>query len=297
MGILHKIQQEQQELEIEKERLRILGIYQNYEGEDEVVTSTEALRIAKEQASLVTEKYYTMIPTLDKTIDGFRQGDVIVISGPTKMGKTTLAQSMTHGLAEQNIPCLWFSYEMTSQEFLEKFGEPIPYFLLPKRLKGNSLKWIEEKVIEGVAKYGAKVIFIDHLHYLLDMNSIGQKGNVSLFIGAIMRDLKKIALKWKVAIGIIAHTSKIRFDKAPDLNDIRDSSFISQEADTVLMIWRIKEMSGCYGDRASLAILANRRNGKVGNVILEMKNGRFREEQKDYDHSEPPYSATGEGGA
>ena len=216
-------------------------------------------------------------------IDGFRKGDLVVFSGPTKMGKTSLCQSITHGLTEGNIPCLWFSYELTLIEFLKKFGDPIPYFLLPKKLKGNSLDWLEQRIAEGIAKYDTKVIFIDHLHYLLDMAFIGQRGNVSLLIGAIMRRLKQIALKWNITICIVAHTAKINFEKEPSLNDIRDSSFISQEADTVLMIWRMKDKSGEMSNKACLAVLANRRNGKVGNIILRMNNNRFYEETEDYD--------------
>lgn len=273
-----------QEVESEQELLRELEVLQGYDGEDQVITSKQAMKEIQEEMNKPVEKYFSKIPTLDKMIDGFRQGDLVVFSGPTKHGKTSLAQTITHGLAEEEISCLWFSYELTLREFLEKFGEPLPYFQLPKKLKGNSLDWLEQRIIESIAKYGTKVVFIDHLHYLLDMSFIGQRGNVSLLIGAIMRQLKQIALKWNIAICIVAHTSKINFERQPSLNDIRDSSFISQEADTVLMIWRmVEKANGMFGNRACLAVLANRRNGKVGNIILQMKDNRFYEETDNYE--------------
>lgn len=283
---IKKIDNKLREIESEQENLKILETLQSYDGDDQVISSTEALEEIRAEIRKPVEKLMTKIPTLDFMIDGFRKGDVVVFSGPTKNGKTSLAQTITHGLAEQEIPCLWFSYEMTMMEFLEKFGEPIPFFQLPKSLKGNSLDWLEQRIVEGIAKYGTKVVFIDHLHYLLDMSFIGQRGNVSLLIGAIMRQLKVIALKWGITICIVAHTAKISFEKSPSLNDIRDSSFISQEADTVLMIWRMVDKgSGMPNDKACLAVLANRRNGKVGNVILRMKNNRFYEETDVYENN------------
>lgn len=262
----------------EQEKLETLAKFSSYEGKDEIITSQDAWEALAEKRSQPTPKLFSKIPALDSMIDGFRQGDLIVVSAPTKMGKTTLCQTITTNLAEAGTPCLWFSYEMAQQEFLEKFGQPLPFFALPRSLRGNSLDWLEQRIIEAMAKHDVKIVFIDHLHFLIDMAFIGQKGNVSLLIGSIMRRLKQIALEWNITIVIIAHTTKINFEKEPDLSDIRDSSFISQEADTVLMIWRlIDKETKAYGNRAILAVLANRRNGKVGKIPLELVNNKFLE--------------------
>lgn len=281
-----KIEQELKRVGQEENKLSDLSAFQGYQGEDRVITSKEAWDELAEERKKPVVKFNTKIPSLDLMVDGFRKGDLIVISAPTKQGKTTLAQTFTHGLSENGIPSLWFSYELRQQEFLEKFGDSLPYFALPRKLEGNSMDWIEQRIIEGIAKYAIQVVFIDHLHFLLDMSFIGQRGNVSLLIGSIMRRLKQIALEYEIAIVLIAHTTKISFEKSPDLNDIRDSSFISQEADTVLMIWRLLE-NGEYTDLASLAILANRRNGRVGKIKLELKNNRFYELTEVYGKDNP----------
>lgn len=273
------IEGELEKINVEKKMLSELTCYQDYRGADEVITSQQAWDDLAEERKRPVPKFFSKLPTLDKILTGFREGDLVVISAPTKQGKTTLAQTMTSGLAEQDIKSLWFSYELTQQEFLDKFPQPLPFFTLPKSLKGNSLDWLEERIVESIAKFGVKVVFIDHLHFLIDMNFIGQQGNVSLLIGSIMRRLKQICLKWRICIVLISHTTKIAFEKEPDLSDIRDSSFISQEADSVLMIWRIREKETKeYGNRACLAVLANRRNGKVGKITLVLNNNRFLEE-------------------
>jgi KaiC/GvpD/RAD55 family RecA-like ATPase len=46
----------------------------------------------------------SFIPSLDKWVDGFRDGELISISGPTKGGKTLLAQSLTVAFAKQQYP-------------------------------------------------------------------------------------------------------------------------------------------------------------------------------------------------
>ncbi len=283
----NKIKNKIKNIEKEEDKIVALEALQGYEGEDHIITSEEAWEDLEEERKKETTKFFSKISTLDKFLDGFREGDLVVISAPTKMGKTTLAQSFTLSFSEQDASCLWFSYELTTREFLEKFGEPIPYFTLPKSLKGNSLDWIEERIIESISKYGTKIVFIDHLHFLLDMSNLAMRGNASLIIGDIMRKLKGIALKWNLCIVLIAHTTKISFDKEPELSDIRDSSFISQEADTTLMIWRLKEKeTGFYGDRACLSLVANRRTGKVGKIILQLKNNRFYEETDIYETGE-----------
>lgn len=264
-----------QNIREEEIKLKEQEVLLGYEGEDRLITSKQAWDNLEEERKNPLPKFFSKIPSLDRMLDGFREGDLVVVSGITKQGKTTFCQTLTSNLSAQEIPCLWFSYEMAQLEFLSKFKPELPNFTLPAKLKGNSLKWIEERIIEGQAKYGTKVIFIDHLHFLLDMQGLSSK-NTSLVIGGIMRELKKIALYRKVCIVIIAHTTKIRFENEPELADIRDSSFIGQEADTVLMIWR-KRANGIMTNEARLSVLANRRTGENGRVPLIFKNGYFTE--------------------
>jgi len=273
-----KIENEIEKVEAQQETDSLLDTFLSYEGKDEVITSKEALEELREEMRKPPIKMMSGLPTLDKILDGFRVGDLVVLSAPTKMGKTTFAQSLTHNFAQKDIPSLWFSYELRQQDFLAKFGEPIPYFTLPKNLTNTSLGWIEKRIVESIAKYGTKVVFIDHLHYLIGLESISQRAGISLLIGGLMRELKKICIKWNLCLFLIAHTTKLKYDQPPELSDIRDSSFISQEADTVLLMWRLKEKkSNIFTNEARLIVGANRRNGQSGGVNLIFKDNRFYE--------------------
>ena len=276
--IIKKIEGEEENLQEEQEKISLLETFQKYEGKDEIITSKEALVNLEEERKNPPTKFMAGIPTLDSLLDGFREGDLIIISAPTKMGKTTLAQTLTHNLSQKDIPCLWFSWEMRQREFLEKFGEPIPYFVLPKSLTNSSIDWVETRIIESIAKYGTKIVFLDHLHYIVDLQTISQKAGISLLIGGIVRELKRMALKWNICIFLIAHTTKLKYVDEPELSDIRDSSFISQEADTVLMMWRLKKEGNYeFTNEARLAVRANRRNGRTGSMNLILKDNKFYE--------------------
>lgn len=274
--IIKTIEQRQEKLKEEKEKLDLLETFKSYEGKDEVITSKEAWEELEREKKPVP-KFQSKIPTLDKLLDGFMEGELVVVSGITKHGKTSFCQSLTNNFAEQGINCLWFSYELPPKEFLRKFKEPLPYFLIPKNLADNSLEWIETRIVEAIAKYGVKIVFIDHLHFLLDLQALG-RGNISGWIGFLMRQLKNIARQWDVCIVIICHTTKLEYDIEPNFSDIRDSSFICQESDLTLMIYRLKEKgTNEYINEAKLTIQANRRTGKTGSIYLVLKDNQFYE--------------------
>ena len=62
-----------------------------YRGEDQIVSSTEmSLRLKETPESILRIKSF--IPSLDAAVDGFRDGELYTISGPTKNGKSLFVQ-------------------------------------------------------------------------------------------------------------------------------------------------------------------------------------------------------------
>ena len=78
----------------------------------------------------------TGFDSLDKHIHGIYGGEVTVLTGPTKNGKTLFAATVTNNLctAERKENCLWFPYEVSGLRFLELYGDPLPLFYLPRKL-------------------------------------------------------------------------------------------------------------------------------------------------------------------
>ncbi len=88
--------------------------------------------------------------------------------------------------------------------------------------------------------------------------------------------------KWNVIIFIICHLTKTRMDTQPTMEDLKGSSSIGQEADTVILLWReSKRENGqvVITDNVNVSVQANRRGGKTGNVKMVYENGKFLERE------------------
>ena len=173
---------------------------------------------------------------------------------------------------------MWFSYEVAPKYFIRSFKE-LPLFYVPDPLKQNDLKWALSKMIESQMKYKSRVVFIDHLHYLLDLSRIS---NPSLQIGVVIRYLKSIAVKRGLVIFLLCHTTKVDFDDKLTQKSIRDSSFVAQESDTVLLIKRDTKQP--ESNLADLIVETSRRVGTLHRTVPLVKVGHYlREEEWDDD--------------
>lgn len=230
-----------------------------YTGDDRVISSTEWLaEHDQEQDYLFSLK--SGIPMLDQSIDGFRDGELYTISGFTKNGKTTFAQTLTAAFVSHQQMPIWFSYEVPTRQFLGQWKE-CPFFYIPRIHQGKSMSWFLQRVEESFLKHGTRVVFIDHLHYLFDL---AKSKSPSIDIGQIIRTLKTMAVQNSLLIFLLCHTSKNSVDQTePTYHDLRDSSFMAQESDSVILIQRIKDSK-----QAKLFVEFHRRTGVVRKTIF-----------------------------
>jgi replicative DNA helicase len=143
-----------------------------------------------------------------------------------------------------------------------------------------SIDWLEQRIIEGKEKFGCNIVFVDHLHYILDMAQM-QQSNTSVYIGQFMRKLVDIAKKHNVLVFLVCHTNKEVFSRAPNLSDIRDSSFIAQESDAVIFVWRKQKIDNATGEieffrnEGKISVQKNRRNGVLKTMSTLFEGGNF----------------------
>lgn len=287
VDFIHELEGEVSKIEKESERLDALARLEEamrvYSGEDMLVSSLDILHRIKTEPE--EERFETGITGFDEILKGFRKNQLIVLAAPTKSGKTSFCVELTIRL--ENLNPVWIPFEESAEELVRKFhdrNEQPPLFYTPQNITGNTTGWIEKRVVEGKVKYGAKIFFIDHLHFIVPFSS----DRLDTRIGQAMRELKQIAKKHEVMIVLVAHLKKTNMVVSPTLEDLRDSSFIAQEADTVMMLWR-KTYRDDDGDmiisnETLLSVQANRRTGNTGNVKLIFKDGRFLE--KDWKRKE-----------
>jgi replicative DNA helicase len=216
------------------------------------------------------------MPGLDALTEGICEGELISISGLTKQGKTTFAQSITSNLVKRENTVGWFTFEVTPQRFLEKFKgdeRALKFGLLPIEHRAGDLKWLFERIAEMHVVWSTRIFVIDHLHYLFDMWG---SQNVSITIGQVVRALKYLAVKGGFTIFLLCHYSKGQREENNDsYENIRDSSLISQESDAVFLIRRMKSDMGEYNNEALLTVEFHRRTGVMKKKIGLVKAGEF----------------------
>ena len=258
----------------EDEDERILELHKNYTGSDELVSAEQFKKDCKEDTALY--KVGSNIKELDRMVEGFRPGTVVVISGPTKQGKTTFCQTLTSHFTKSNYPCLWFSFDTPPIEVINRFPE-LPVFYLPKKNKPEKkLDWIEAKIIEGIAKYNTRMVFIDHLGFLTKYAD--KSNNYATELTSIVRELKAISIRWNVTIFLNHHIRGIPNDVLPDWTHLKDSAGIAQECDMVIMIWREKKKTDAgieFADSAQISLQLHRRTGMIGNFKVGFKDNAF----------------------
>lgn len=264
-------------LEKNESLLRLKEIAKIYRGEDKVISFANIVEKIKNTPDEL--KIFSGWVKFDEIVGGFRPQQLIVVSAIMKSGKTSFLMDLTSRLKPYNP--LWLPFEESAEELLRKYierGLEAPHGFTPLFLKGQTVDWIESRIIEAIAKYDTRVVFIDQLDFIIPFGG----DNHALRVGEAMRSLKQVAKKWNVTIFLICHLSKTRMDVEPTLEDLKGSTSIGQEADTVIILWReMKRLSGHVEitNNTNVSIQANRRTGKTGNVKMVFDNGIYTERE------------------
>lgn len=243
----------------------------SYVGHDKLVSFRQAAHHFRNRKSFKIGDFG--IEGLDKLTGGMHEGELVVISGLTKHGKTLLAQTASSNLARQQVASTWFTFEVPPSQFLEPFtGNEMmmDHCYMPLEHKAYNLKWLFWRILEGNRKAGSKVIFIDHLHFIMD---IARSRNHSLEVGTIVRALKRLAVDRMLCIVLICHVSKGQKEVDDDsYENLRDSSLIAQESDTVIFVRRRPDV----GDGvAKITVDFHRRTGVMKQVAWAVKVGPY----------------------
>lgn len=237
-----------------------------YQGADRIISSFEMEQIIKERKKDGQGvQLKSKMSLIDHYLEGgFQPGELYVISGLTKHGKTLLAQTWTMAFIDQLSPPLWFTYEVPAAQFLSQFPT-FPLVMMPRELKAMDMDWVEERILESESKNYTRVVFIDHLHFLFDM---ARSKSPSLEIGTVIRKLKRIGVEQEITIFLLCHTSKVQQGEAITWRHLRDSSLVAQESDSVILIGRTPDK----GENAAyIEVCFHRRTGVMAKGVWVLK--------------------------
>lgn len=239
----------------------------------------------------LSEPFPTGFKKLDECIlGGFRGGDLIILSGLSKHGKSQISLQMTKAFSEKAFPVLWFSFEMPVSTLRwrfknmggKDFNEKDLLCYLPKKNISDKVEWLENRIVDASKRFYTKIIIIDNLDFL----TIEQKyGDDKLTMQKrIVGMLKRIAIDLDVVVILNAHTTKLaQGQKRPKMENIYGASETYKLADLILFIYRKKEQSSWeennpdepFTNEAELIIDGNRLTGLNRTIKLNFKNNNY----------------------
>lgn len=239
---------------------------------------------------------------LNKYLDGFQNGDLIISAARPSVGKT--AKMLNHAIAhcENNGLTAIFSLEMgeksLNKRMLSTIGRIDGYKMKnPKQLfndkdwtnysnamgvlsnmnlhiydkSGQTIPYIRTKVKKLRRKYPDTpiLVLIDYLQLIRPENRME---NRNIEVGEITRSLKELARDMNIPVYLLSQLSRgveTRQDKRPMMSDIRDSGSIEQDADVIEFLYR-DDYYNAESEKQNIieVIIAKQRNGPVGTVEL-----------------------------
>ncbi|MGQ4876261.1 MAG: DnaB-like helicase C-terminal domain-containing protein [Promethearchaeia archaeon] len=231
-----------------------------------------------------TQPYPIGYDILDDAIKGgVREGDLIIGTGLSGMGKTTFFSNISVNLSNIGNSCIWFSYEMIIDNFYAGFKEmncdcENLKLYTPKQMSNGNLEWIQTKIKEGLEKYNTKFVFIDHIDFLAPKNKVKSSEQKRMVIRDICMELKTLAIELKVVIFLISHVKKVQ-GRAIEMQDLTESGAIYQLADMVLVVERYVEITNIGGKKteiitneSAIRFLKNRITGQLPKMNFHLEN-------------------------
>lgn len=269
----------QSELHSAEGLLRLQEVAKAYEGEYRLISSEE---IKNEIADRPVKKMHmTGNVLIDDLIGGLREQMLVGLAAHSGHGKTAMGLFLTEKYKQLNP--VFIALEQSAEELVEQRtanGQFIPHFYTNKTYASRVRpEWIEQRVIEGIAKFNSRLIVIDHLGYV-DPEQKNDKDQEHLRIERKMQSLKTIAKRWNVIILVLIHISQLDESTPPNLLNLKGSSAIKQECDKVILLWRKNRMYRkirLYDNETLFSLQKNRWTGKNGAVglLFEPETGQY----------------------
>jgi replicative DNA helicase len=147
-------------------------------------------------------------------------------------------------MAKKGVKSMFVGLEMTAPENTGRFyqmadmdkEEFVQLPILYPDVKQISQKDIDA-LFDSARENGCQILFFDHLHYLARSVTHSQEE-----IGVIVNNFKRAAVRTNIHAVLISHVVKnVRRDRIPSPGDLKGSSFIEQDADMVIAVWRDME--------------------------------------------------------
>lgn len=267
--------------------------------------------LEKLEGEYKNENVETGIDLLDKyTNGGFQKSDYIIVAARPSVGKTAFAVSLIRNMIKKNKSVAFFSLEMPSTQIITRLLSCTSRVELSKLFTGNlterevsHINSAADKIFQSelylvdepnmklsdlrsrarmlVREKKIEIIFIDYIGLIesgLDIRTPRHEQ-----VGYISKALKQLARELNIPVVVLCQVSRDTADQEPQLNNLRDSGSIEQDADLVMFIHRKTNLTDLSDeDKAKLQtdstgqqrvqysklLVAKNRNGKTGTIYV-----------------------------
>lgn len=231
----------------------------------------------------------TGYPKIDSRLKGMSGGNLIILASRPKVGKTAFALSIAQNVAETGKKVMFYSQEMLGEELCERILSKKSGISMNK-LIDNSLSVDEiEKLKNSLENNSNNMIVNDSsgitvqdirlncrmikdlgliiIDYLQLMKSNSKHDNRNQEIGAISRELKKLATDLNVPVLCLSQLNRVSNENTrPTSSELRDSGELEQNCNKLMLMWCVKRHDNLK--TVGLDVALNRR-GDTGVTLLD----------------------------
>lgn len=237
---------------------------------------------------------------LDEMTGGWQKSDLVIVAARPSVGKTSLALNIAqHAAIKEGKRVAVFSLEMSKDQLTTRLmagASGVDIFRIRRgEVEGFDLARIAASVyrLEKASIFiddspvaspldlrskarrlssdgGVDLIIVDYLQLMApskqakDGNRVAETSDISRGLKAMARELNVPV----IALSQLSRAAEHREGGQPRLADLRDSGAIEQDADIVLMLWRLNgQEHGQATEKIKLSI-AKHRNGPTGEIDL-----------------------------
>ncbi len=204
---------------------------------------------------------HTSIPTLNRITGGFQPGQTITIAARPGVGKSAFALQLSRDIARKDKKVLFISLEMTSEEIMMrivsnqtniptvdlinanlkdndwgKIGTVLDTASQEKSLIINTSYRTVKQIRRAIITESPDLIVIDYLNL---MKSDGESERIR--ITNLTRELKQLAIEFKIPIIQIAQLNRDSENRFPTLSDLKESGSIEEDSNICMMLYEVKD--------------------------------------------------------
>ena len=240
---------------------------------------------------------------LDGLLKGISAGQLVLIGARPGVGKSAFALDLAEYAARNGHRTLIYSLEMLSDELAERMMARRSCVtmdkLIDRELNDDDLAALAEassglsqlpvsicdspnvtvQKIRAQARTikGLELIIVDFMTLLQSTQKYDSR---NLEVGAISRQLKILATELRIPVVVLCQLNRTQDEtEEPGLMSLRDSGELEQNANKILLLWKIDREDGRIGVK-----VAKNRRGRTGIVQMAFDGAhmRFTELSEDY---------------